>query len=193
MAKTMLAMRDNYAEGTQGYKDMTSAAERMMEVQRALQVVEGILAVVHQMTQGDVYTAIPRALGVAAMIASIGVGINASAASVTKDINTTGTGGGVFGGKPDEFSNAIKESLDLIADNSSNDLNYSAAMLKALQNIETSLAGVTNQLIIGVKPSPVAGLGSQNLSQKINPMAGFADPLTNAIHSFVLSFSKKII
>ena len=192
MAKTMLAMRSNYAEGTKGYKDMTSAAERMMEVQRALQVVEGVLAVVHQMKDGDVYTAIPRALGVMAMIASLGVNVGGAAAS-NANMNRSGTQGGVFGGKQDEVSTSIEKSLAILRDNSSLDLSYSAAMLASLRGIEAAMSGVTNSLIRGVGPQMVSGLGSENLSQKINPMAGFADPLTNMLHSFVMNFSKKIV
>lgn len=50
------------------FEEGSSQAQAMQQIQTALAVVEGGLAVIHQMTSGDVYTAIPRALAVAAMV-----------------------------------------------------------------------------------------------------------------------------
>ena len=155
MAEAMLALRSNYETGSQGYKDMTAAAERMMEVQRALQVVEGVLAVIHQLSSGDVYTAIPRALGVAAMIASLGVSTGAAASRANGQTSEGGSsqqGGGVFG-DPKASSGSIANSLKLVAQNSSADLSYSAAMLRSLQNIEYAMAGATNAVIRSAAPA----------------------------------------
>lgn len=193
MAKTMLAMRSNYAEGTQTYKDLTSAAERMMEVQRSMQLVEGVLAVIHQLSAGDVYSAIPRAMGVAAMIASLGVSVNASAQSIAA--NPVGgsreAGGGVFGDSSAK-SDSISKSLALIAENSSVNLAYSAGMYRALKNIEAAMGGVTNSIIRGVGPAPVLGLGVKSVDQIVNPLNSISDPLTKAIHKLIFNVSKKI-
>ena len=194
MAKTMLALRSNYSEGTKGYEDMTNAAERMMEVQRALQVVEGVLAVIHQLSSGDVYTAIPRALGVAAMIGSIGVSVNASGSNSgvggSGYVDQSGVNGGVFGDS--EAQGDILSALEIIRDNSSNDLNYSAEMLKALRNIESGLSGVSNSLIRTIYPSAVAGLGSKSFDAQVNPLNSISDPLTKALHSIIMSTTTKI-
>ncbi|MGI9143226.1 MAG: tape measure protein, partial [Fluviibacter sp.] len=199
MAKTMLVARENTEKGSQAYKNLTTASENFMAVLQLLNVAEGIAAVLKQLNEGEPYTAAIRAAGVAMMVASMGLntgfGGGGGGLSGKDNINRDGTGGGVLGGKADEVSNSIADSLEIIKQNSSSDLNYSAAMLRALQNIESALAGVTTQVIRGVGPSQMAmaGMGSQNLSQKINPMAGFADPLTNAIHSFVMNFSTKLV
>ena len=163
MAQTMLALRSQYKEGTQGYEDMTAAAERMMEVQRALQLVEAVLGVVHQATSGDPYTAIPRMIGVAAMMASMGLqtGAGGSAKASVKYAAQPGQqDSGVFG-DPSKASDSIAQSLAIIRDNSSNDLSYSAAMLRALEGIEAAMKGVTNTVIRGVSPASIAGLGSK--------------------------------
>lgn len=191
MAQTMLALRSQYEEGTQGYEDMTAAAERMMEVQRALQLVEAVLGVVHQATSGDVYTAIPRMIGVAAMMASMGLqtGIGGSANAGVKYAAGAGQqDSGVFG-DPSGASESITKSLEIIRDNSSNDLNYSAAMLRALENIEASMKGVTNTVVRGVRPANVrtgrmSGLGDLD--------AGGIDPLGAMIGDLIFSTTRKI-
>lgn len=191
MAQTMLALRSQYEEGTKGYEDMTAAAERMMEIQRALQLVEAVLGVVHQATSGDVYTAIPRMIGVAAMMASMGLqtGIGGSANAGVKYAAQPGQqDSGVFG-DPSGASDSITKSLEIIRDNSSNDLNYSAAMLRALENIEASMKGVTNTVIRGVRPANVrtgrlSGLGDLD--------AGGIDPLGAMIGDLIFSTTRKI-
>ena len=213
MAQTMLAMRSNYAEGTKGYNDMTAAAERMMEVQRVLQVVEGVLAVIHQLSSGDVYTAIPRALGVAAMIASLGVDTGASGGAGGMGgsgyVDQSGVNGGVFGDA--EAQGDILAALEVIRDNSSNDLNYSAAMLVALRNIESGLAGVSNSLINTIYPSAMPPLGFNGspssmmgalgrISDPLGKMGAsifqsidkFTDPLTKALQRVMFSVRQKI-
>lgn len=202
MAKTMIALRSNYKEGTKGYADMTAAAERMMEVQRALQVVEGVLGVIHQFTAGDPYTAIPRALGVAAMIASMGVSTGASggmtngqAKNATQSGGYTAAGGGVFG-DPSAQSDSISKALDIVAENSSADLAYSASMLRALTDIKFALMGTTNAIIRGVGPEAVSGLGTQPLLGK-KTLGGF-DPIggllgqNDILGKFLFNVTKKI-
>jgi len=56
------AIGSMYEEGSEGAKAAQAA-------QAALAIIEGGLAVVHAMTAGDPYTAIPRAIAVAAMVA----------------------------------------------------------------------------------------------------------------------------
>ena len=56
----------------------TAEAEALATVMGILNVVLGVQAVIKQLAEGDVYSAIPRAVGVAAMIASMGVQTGAS-------------------------------------------------------------------------------------------------------------------
>ncbi|WP_455756473.1 tape measure protein [Sulfurimonas sp.] len=51
------------------YEEGSNGAKAALVAQQALAIVEGGLAVVHAMTAGDPYTAIPRAIAVAAMVA----------------------------------------------------------------------------------------------------------------------------
>lgn len=191
MAQTMIALREQYAEGTQGYEDMTAAAERMMEVQRALQLVEAVLGVVHQATSGEVYTAIPRMMGVAAMMAAMGLqtGLSGGANASVKYATTPGQqDSGVFG-DPSKASESILDALEIVRDNSSNDLSYSAAMLRALEGIEAAMKGVTNSVIRGVQPVNVktgrlSGLGDLD--------AGGIDPLGAMIGNLIFSTYRKI-
>ena len=170
MSKVMLSLRNQYAEGSKGYKDMTNAAERMMEVQRSLQLVEAVLAVIHQLSAGDVYTAIPRALGVAAMIASMGITTGFGGGGNGTDSSQPGgsrsAGGGVFGDASAK-SDSIANSLELIAANSSVDLAYSAGMYRALKNIEAAMGGVTNSIIRGVGAIAVDLYSSSPISPDI--------------------------
>lgn len=202
MAQTLLAVRDGYEKGSKGYNDMTDAAERLMEVQRTLQVVEGVLAVIHQLSSGDVYTAIPRALGVAAMIASMNIETSASAKS-TAYVDQTGNNGGVFGDSKAQ-SDSIAESLKIIENNSSIDLNYSSAMLAALQGIEDALNGVANQIILNVRPdswgktgviaSGVDGLSRLGfLGNAIGKAIKAIDPLGSFIGKFIFNETRKIV
>ena len=201
MAQTMLAIRSQYAEGTKGYEDMTAAAERMMEVQRALQLVEAVLGVVHQASAGDVYSVVPRMLAVGALMASMGLNTgvaggssgmsNRQARNSSQVGGSPSAGGGVFGDTGAK-SESIAKALEIVAQNSSVDLAYSAGMLRALTNIELALKGTTNAIIRGVAPQAVAGLGTRSLDQIINPLNGISDPLTKFIHKLVFNVSTKI-
>lgn len=191
MANTLLAMRENYKEGTQSYNDMTDAAERLMEINRMLTVVEGILAVVHQLSGGDVYTAIPRALGVAAMLASMDIQNSASAKS-NAYVDQTGRSGGVFGDAQSE-STSIKDAIEIIKNNSSVDLNYSAGMLKSLQSIESAMTGVANQLILKVSPDTPGKFGVVNSGSNYLGPSMFVDPISNMLGRILFSQTRKIV
>ncbi len=193
MARTLLAIRNQYEEGSQGYKDMTAAAERMMEVQRALSAIEAVLGVIHQFTSGDVYTAIPRAIGVAAMMASLGyqVGLGGGSTAKAEYRAQPGQTGTVFGDATAQ-SESISKSLEIIRDNTSNDLNYSAAMLRSLENIESALAGATNAIIRGVGPSVPVGTKLGSLANAGMLDIGGMDFAAQMIGKFVFNVQREI-
>lgn len=210
-AKTMLSLRDNYDKGTQGYENMTAAAQHMMEVQQALSMVEAVLGVIHQATSGDVYTAIPRMIGVAAMMASLGygTGIGSGGASITglAKGDNTGTGTGVFGDST-KSSQSIADSLELIKQNTSNDLNYSAAMLAALESIDAGINGMTNSVIrLGRNNIPSTalyalyqkpGMGIMNtfdpvgMTNAMGPQIPVLSSIVGALSKFLISTSIKL-
>ena len=152
MAKTMLGLRRTLKEGSDAYNNMTVAAGALMRIQQAMQIVEGVLAVIHQLSAGEVYTAIPRAMAVAGMVASMGVNTGASASAsggYTASGPQDGTKSGVFGDS-EAKSDSINKSLEIVAANSTADLDYSKGMLRSLKNIELSIGGVTNSVIRNV-------------------------------------------
>jgi hypothetical protein len=195
MAQTMLTARQNTEKGSQAYKNLTTAAENFMVVQQLLNVAEGIGAVIKQLKEGDPYTAAIRAAGTAMILASMGIstGFGGGSSSQSSAINRTGIGGGVFGGTGDEASNSIADSIEIIKQNSNTDINYSAAMLRALQGIESAMAGVTNQVIRGVGPNYTGKLGLlKDASSFLNP-TGFSSPLQSLGMKMTFSQTAKIV
>lgn len=222
LAKTMLAMRNNYKEGSQGYEAMTIAAENLMQITKLLAVVEGVMGVLHQLSSGDPYTAPFRAAVasaiVAVQLASIGMtsarteGMSVGqAASASQTGGSSQQGGGVFGDK-DTKSTSIDNSLKLIAENSNTDLDYSAGMLRTLESIDASMKGVSNTVIRTVNPAatPMAmkDLGTVLSGADINKyfltafmgplgyMMGSLqqkiDPLGSALMNFTFNVKKSI-
>jgi len=130
---------------------------------------EGVLAVIHQLTGGEVYTAIPRAAAVAAFVAALGVGIaSASGGGSDSSAPVDNQGMGTVKGDPTAVSQSISESLQLLVDNSSNDLNYTAEMLKSLQAIQSAMGAATDAVAAKVTPalndisSKLSGSGFSN-------------------------------
>lgn len=193
MAKTMLAAREHTEEGSQAYDNLTIAAENFMQLLNLLNIAEGISAILNQY-KGDPYTAAFRAAAVAMQVASMGISTGFSGSSSKGlSMNRSGDSGGVFGGQPDEVSQSISNSLELISDNSTADLSYSAEMVASLHNIEMALGGVTNQIIRNVGPTVQGKLGTIATGNDVFAfgMKGF-DPLADAIFSLVFNVSRKI-
>lgn len=126
--------------------------------------------------QGDPYTGIFRAAAMLAFMAAIGIAIGGGgggASAQAKPVDTTGMG--TVKGDPTAISESISKSLDLLVENSSNDLNYSADMLEALRNIESALRGVGDLIATDLTPvmtNLASQFGGENIKQ-----AGFViDP-----------------
>ncbi|BBL75573.1 tape measure protein [Methylomagnum ishizawai] len=163
LAKTAVTLRGMYKEGTAGYESMSAAAGAFGAVAQALNIVEGIGAVIHQLRDGDVYTAIPRAVGVAAMVASMGIQTGASGSgsgSGSAALSPTAkTGTGTVFGDSTAQSDSIAQSLDILKQNSSTDLDYSAGMLRALESIDAAMGGVSASIVRGVAPATITQPG----------------------------------
>lgn len=115
---------------------------------------EGLLGIIHQLTGGDPYTAIPRAAAVAAFVAALGVGIaSASGGGGGPSKPSDNQGTGTVKGDSSAVSQSISESLQILVDNSSNDLNYTADMLTALQAIQSALGAATTAVADKVTPA----------------------------------------
>lgn len=135
-------------------------------------------AVANQASGGDPYSAFPRAAAMAAMMAALGFAVVGSVMGggqapegYAERQKTQGTGS-VLGDNAAQ-STSIEDSLAKIRDNSSNDLNYSAAMLTALQNIESALAGASAQIFTDVVPSIMGAISRSGISFEKNQWGPF--------------------
>jgi uncharacterized protein (TIGR02594 family) len=217
MAKTMLAARENTEKGSQEYDNLTMAAENFMQVLQLLNVAEGIAAVLKQLKDGDSYTAAIRAAGVAMMVASMGINTgfggggsggmsNRQAREAAQAGGSTSAGGGVFGDTSAK-SDSISKSLEIVSQNSSADLAYSAGMLRALTDIKYALMGTTNAVIRNVGPQTGLNLNPGKATDiargMLDPIGTsfaigakiFGDPLSKLmakLSQFLLNTTKKI-
>lgn len=170
------AARGFFKEGSEGYNAMTNAMKVLRIVEAAFTVAsiaasfargqaKAAEAVANQASGGDVYTAFPRMAAMVAAMAALGFGVagafagGGSAASAETRQKNGGTGT-VFGDSSAK-SESLSKAIEIVAKNSTTDLAYSAGMLRALQNIESAMAGVTNSVIRNVGPAQVQGLGTK--------------------------------
>lgn len=160
VADTALGMRSMFDVGTDGFKAMTALATAALVAQDLMNISDGVAAVLKQLKEGDPYTATLRAAVVAAQVMSLGVhimgglsgmGSGKSATDQAKDRQSAAGTGTVLGDTAAK-SDSIANSLAIIRDNSSNDLSYSAAMLRALEGIEAALSGAAASIFTTVKP-----------------------------------------
>jgi tape measure domain-containing protein len=159
------AMRNMYEEGTSGYKAMAVAQQALQMATQVTNIALGIQAILNQ-ASGEPYSAIPRMIAMAGMVANlIGSAIGAfggGGGGTRNDPNSSENrqklaGTGTVLGDANAKSESIAKSLEIIRDNSSNDLTYSAAMLRALENIELSIKGTTNAALLNFR-SIAAGM-----------------------------------
>ena len=128
----------------------SAAAESVRMAMLALNIAMGIYAVIKQLAGGDVYSAIPRALGVAAMVASMGVSTGASgrAASASRSLLESQGTGSVLGDAEAKTESILKAS-EITAEATSELVGINRGMLNALQNLQTGLGGAATQLSRG--------------------------------------------
>jgi tape measure domain-containing protein len=83
-----------------------------------------------------------------ALLAGIGIAISGSAGS-SSSFEPTNEGVGTVFGDSEAQSESIKNSIELLSDNSDLMLPLTSAMLTSLRNIESSIGGVTNLIVRG--------------------------------------------
>ncbi|MGI9192075.1 MAG: tape measure protein, partial [Chitinophagaceae bacterium] len=141
----------------------------------------------NQGSGGDPYSAFPRIAAMAAIMAVIGFAVagasgSGSTTSRREDRQKTQCTGTVLGDSAAQ-SNSIANSLDIIRENSSNDLNYSAAMLRALEDLSLSILALANNVAVNVMPSIDAAIQQSGMKfgmSKISLFSGFNKELTDA-------------
>lgn len=163
MANLSLTARGWMKEGSDGYKAMTIAAQSFAAISQAINLALGIQAVLKQLVDGDSYSALFRAIAVAAFVGSLGIAVGGIAAG------SSGGGGqtrksaedkqkeqftGTVLGDMTAHSESLANSLTIVAENSTADLDYSKGMLKALSNIEKLLGGAAASVASGLMNMP---------------------------------------
>jgi hypothetical protein len=145
-------------------------------------------AVANQASGGDPYSAFARAAAMAALMAAIGLGVagamggGGGATGRREDRQKTQGTGTVFG-DTEAQSNSIANSLEIIRENSSNDLNYSAAMLRAMEDLSLNILALANQVTMSVMPAIDEALKNSGMKfgmSRISLFSGFNKQLTDS-------------
>ena len=163
--------------------ELANKAKEMV-MSQALNVQAGIRAVLEQ-AKGDPYTAFARMAAMVAVVGALGVAIGgavggSSGSYVGTENNGTGT---VFGDK-NAVSESIKNSIDILADNSDLMLPINSAMLRSVQNIESAIGGVANLLIRGQVGSFADNLGFDG---KVAGAGGLVNKLDSIVNKMVVN------
>lgn len=146
-------------KGSASWKTYNTMAIASVAAAQVAALAQGILAVATAMASdaklGGV-GAIASGVAVAAMLASLGLSIGASGGgggasdSNSAEARQAKAGTGTVFGDSTAKSESIASSLEIIRDNSSNDLSYSAAMLRALEGIESAIKATTNAYLLNL-------------------------------------------
>jgi len=131
------------------FHEDSAAAEGLRSVMQILNVVMGVQAVIKQLAEGDVYSAIPRAIGVAALIASMGVETGAAGSATATRTRQESQGTGSVLGDTDAKSESILNAMEITASATSELVGINKGMLHALTNLQTGLTGAVVQLARG--------------------------------------------
>jgi hypothetical protein len=152
-----------FSEGSRGYQAMHAATVALQGAEVALSLIKGVNAVLTQ-GEGDPYSAFVRMAAMAAIVTGLGVAISGgggggggqSAADVQKAQGT----GSVFGDSSAK-SDSVRRSIEQLTANSSDMLPINQGMLTALQNIESSMTGLTNLVVRTTGLTDGANMGIQ--------------------------------
>jgi TP901 family phage tail tape measure protein len=166
------------------FKDGSEEAKQLAIAISALNVVTGVAAVLKQLSEGDVYSAIPRAIAVAGTVAALGVQIanlSGGAADPTA-ARQESLGTGTVLGDADARSESIINSLEITANATEELVGINRGMLRALTNLTDAIAGATTLLArqavdldFGALPGTEGLLGS----------LGLPDPVFGLLNDFL--------
>jgi len=140
-----------FDEQSKGYKALMVMSQVFHAAELALTIAElvpkGISAILTQ-GQGDSYSAFARMAAMAAIVAGLGVAISGkfSDVNVAKDRQEAQGTGTVFG-NVDAKSESISKSLELIEDNTYQNLVIGSGMLQALRAIQAGIGGLSGILL----------------------------------------------
>lgn len=186
------SMKNMFEKGTAGYQELEAMSKVAAIASQALSIAKAVEAVMQQLANGDVYTAIPRAAAVAAMavsfLSNIGATLNGggtqySAEDIRKqqEAQFTTQNSTMLGSS--EISTSIKDSLEVISRNSTADLDYTRGMAQSLQRVADALDSVGTAVAQVFKINTASlNLGSKNTANLSGMRGDFGlDPITNMI------------
>lgn len=170
------AMKAGVDRSSQEYQELELA-------QQALNVALGIAAILQQ-GMGDPYTAIPRMIAMAAMVAQLVDGVDSlsgGGGSAASRQEVQGTGSVL--GDPSAKSESIANATQITADATSELVGISRAQLRALQRLQDGIAGAAGLVARGAGDLDLSGVnvGMSGLEASFKKL----DPLGYAIDSFV--------
>lgn len=206
LQQTMIGIKVAMAEGIiAGAKDgLTSLQSMTTEGSKAFNelkvaidlttIAEGVLAIIHQLSAGDVYSAIPRALAVAAAIAQLGVDVGSvggsGGGSQSAEARQATQGTGTVLGDSTAKSDSIAKAVEITANSSQQLVGLNRGMLTALVNLQNALGAAGNQLARGAGNATFSPLQDHSINLA-GP--GSFDPAGAFLGSFLFGGKEKLI
>lgn len=190
MGQRMLSVTKESLQGIQSLTEEGSRSYAQMQVAiDAVTVAEAVLAVIHQASQGDVYTAIPRMIAMIAAIASLGVSVgnlSGGGGSDSAAARQATQGTGTVLGDPAAKSESIANAVEITADATSALVGINRGMLRALESLEKALGAAGGML--------ARGAGDVDFGSLAGDMeAPIGSAIGNAIIGWVHGGSQSII
>lgn len=190
MGQRMLSVTNESLRGIQSLTEEGSKSYAQLQVAiDAVTVAEAVLAVIHQASSGDVYTAIPRMIAMIAAIESLGVSVGnlsggGGSESAASRQATQGTG--TVLGDSEAKSESIANAVEITADATSKLVGINTGMLQALKSLQQALGAAGGQLARGALNVDFGSLADDMEA----PVGG---PIGNAIIGWVHGGSQSII
>ena len=129
--------------------DGSKGAKELADVMTALSVAQGVAAIANAMASGDPYTAVARAIAVAATLAQAGINTGVSGGGNIAEQRQETQGTGTVLGMAYEKSESIERSSDITATATSELVGINRDMLTALRGLREGISGATVQITRG--------------------------------------------
>lgn len=177
-----------FAEGSRGYQAMHAATVALQGAEIALSLIKGVNAVLTQ-GEGDPYSAFARMAAMAAIVAGLGVAISGGGGGgghAAADVQKAQGTGSVFGDSSAK-SDSVRRSIEQLTANSSDMLPINQGMLTALQNIESSMTGLTNLVVrtTGLTDGTNMGIQTGTISSGETGLLGSTVSITKSLANAV--------
>ena len=200
MGSAFTAIQSMYQEGSSEYARWGEAAKAMMIAQKALAVVQAVVAIATQ-GSGDPYTAFARIAAMAAamgsLLASIGSSVSGGSSSASAPKNySTGANGTPLGSEVGTGSESIANSYKLLQDTYTMENTRLKDLYDEMRSLNSNITGLVRSIVrtggvtgMGIQPSSTDGWAAE-LNNKMFSIPGLkVDPLS----TWVLGYMNKIV